>query len=132
MGVVSFDVAASSRRLEAAFPMHTEEGVKSFLSKLLNLEQLKYFTGDYDISIWILDFYEAFEKANLSPSEKQIIFHLYFDGYKQAELVDLLGLKKNTINTLLKRGIVKIAQYYENIRQLEEGEEAIADSREAS
>jgi hypothetical protein len=34
----------------------------------------------------------------------------------------MLGLRKNTINTLLKRGMKKIAAHYEKIRRLEEVE----------
>ncbi|MCS0827420.1 hypothetical protein NX029_26250 [Cytobacillus firmus] len=115
MGVVSYDVEASARRLETAFPMHTEEGVKSFLEKLYQLDELKYFAGDYDITIWIVDFYEAIRNAGLSPTEEKVIYFLYFEGYKQTELVGLLGVKKNTINTLLKRAVKKIAAYYNNI-----------------
>ena len=124
MGAVSFDLQASARRLESAFPLHTEEGVRSFLEKLSSLEELKYYTGDFDVVIWLADFYEVlFKVANLSQSEHKVIYYLYFEGYRQSELVELLGLKKNTIHTLLTRAIKKIASHYEYIRQLEEGEQ---------
>lgn len=125
MGVISFDLEASARRLETAFPLHTEEGVRSFLEKLYQLNELKYFAGDYDISVWIVDFYQALYSVGLSPTEKKVIFFLYFEGYKQAELVPLLGLKKNTINTLLKRAVKKLVAHYQELKLLEEGESGV-------
>ena len=122
MGVVSYDINASSRRLSAAFPLHTEEGVKDFLETIYALEELKYFGGDYDVSIWLLDFYQALEQSSLSNREREVIAYLYFEGYKQSELVGLMNLRKNTINTLLKRAVRKIASHFEQLRLLEEGD----------
>jgi DNA-directed RNA polymerase specialized sigma24 family protein len=119
MGVVSYDINASNRRLETTFPLHTEEGVRLFLEKLMNLEQLKYYAADFDVVIWLADFYEALLTSNLSDTEKKVIYFLYFEGYRQKELVELLGIKKNTVNTLLKRASVKLANHYEEIRKLE-------------
>lgn len=119
MGVVSYDIHASARRLEAAFPMHTEEGVKDFLEKLYALDELKYMAGDYDISIWIVDLYDAMRVCGLSNQEHRIIYFLYFEGYKQIDLAKLMGIKKNTLNTLLKRGIKKLAAYYKGLLDLE-------------
>lgn len=113
MGAVMYDVLASSRRLHAAFPLHTDEGVRSFLEKIHNLESLKYYAGDYDVVIWLADFYDVLPTVGLSKAEHKIIYFMYFEGYKQSELVDLLGIKKNTIHTLLTRGIRKIAAHYE-------------------
>ncbi|MFP5303260.1 hypothetical protein R2R70_18920, partial [Cobetia sp. SIMBA_158] len=91
MGAVSYDLEASARRLESAFPLHTEEGVRSFLEKLGSLEELKYYTGDYDVVIWLADFYEVlFNVANLSQTEHKVIYYLYFEVYRQSELLDLL------------------------------------------
>lgn len=92
--------------------MHTEEGVRSFLEKLHNLESLKVSAGDYDVVIWLADFYDALGQVGLSKSEHKIIYFMYFEGYKQSELVELLNIKKNTIHTLLMRGIKKIALHY--------------------
>ena len=122
MGVVSYDIQASSRRLASAFPLHTEDGVKDFLEKIYALEELKYFGGDYDVSIWLVDFYQALQETSLSNREREIIAYLYFEGYKQSELVVLMNLRKNTINTLLKRAVKKIASHYEQLRLLEEGD----------
>lgn len=112
-----YDVLASSRRLRAAFPLHTDEGVRSFLEKIHNLESLKYNAGDYDVVIWLSEFYDVLPTVGLSKAEHKIIYFMYFEGYKQSELVDLLGIKKNTIHTLLTRGIKKIAAHYENERE---------------
>jgi hypothetical protein len=121
MGAVSFDVLGASRRLETAFPLHTEEGVRSFLDKLSNLEELKYYSGDYDVSIWLVDFYETIRTVGLSDTEMKVIYFLYFEGYRQVDLVGLLNLKKNTINTLLKRAVRKLSEYYLYVR-LREGD----------
>jgi hypothetical protein len=121
MGVISYDINASARRLETTFPLHTEEGVRLFLDKLMNLEQLKYTTGDYDVVIWLADFYEALYYSNLSDKEKKVLYFLYFEGYRQKEVVDLMGIKKNTVNTLLKRACTKLATYFNEIRESEEG-----------
>ena len=115
MGVVTFDVKASSRRLEAAFPLHTEEGVRAFLEKIHNLESLKYTAVEYEVAIWLTDFYDTMASVGLSKTEHKILYFLYFEAYKQSELVDLLGLKKNTIHTLMSRGIKKIAMHYERV-----------------
>lgn len=115
MGVVTFDVKASSRRLEATFPLHTEEGVRAFLEKIHNLESLKYAAGEYEVAIWLSDFYDAMENSGLSKTEHKILYFLYFEAYKQSELVDLLGLKKNTIHTLMSRGIKKIAVHFQTL-----------------
>jgi predicted DNA-binding protein (UPF0251 family) len=122
MGVVSYDVSASDRRLSATFPLHTEEGVKAFLEQIYSLEELKFSTGDFDVVIWLADFYDTIATVGLSRAEHKVIYFVYFEGYKQKELVYMLGLRKNTINTLLKRGMKKIAAHYEKIRRLEEVE----------
>ena len=120
VGVVSYDIQASGRRLEAAFPLHTEEGVADFLEKLYTLDELKYFAGDFDVSIWLVDFYEALSNSGLSTKEREVIYFLYFEGYKQSELVELMDVKKNTINTLKKRAITKIVDYYKAVKLMEE------------
>lgn len=117
-----FDTQASSRRLEAAFPLHTVEGIKDFLEKLYKMEELQYFAGDYDISIWLVDFYEALRNCDLSNREMETVYFLYFEGYKQVELATKWGIKKNSLNTLLKRAIKKLAAHYEDIRLKEAGE----------
>ncbi|PEM08531.1 sigma factor-like helix-turn-helix DNA-binding protein [Bacillus wiedmannii] len=119
MGAVSIDIAANGRRLESAFPLHTVEGVESFLEKLVSLEELKYTAGDYDVTIWLVDFYEALYEAKLSQAEKKIVYFLYFEGYRQKDLTEMFGYHKNTVNTLKKRAILKLAKYYDEIRQLE-------------
>jgi DNA-binding NarL/FixJ family response regulator len=118
MGAVSYDIQASSRRLESAFHMHTEEGVAAFLEKLYQLDELKYFAGDYDISIWIVDFYEAIRKCGLSHAEERVIFFLYFEGYKTIEVAAMLKLKKNTVSTYKKRAIAKLVRYYESLQEV--------------
>ncbi|MFD9628638.1 sigma factor-like helix-turn-helix DNA-binding protein [Peribacillus muralis] len=118
---MSYDIQASGRRLEAAFPLHTEEGVADFLEKLYTLDELKYFAGDFDVSVWLVDFYEALSKSRLSTKEREVIYFLYFEGYKQSELVGLMDIKKNTINTLKKRAITKLSDYYSRVKTMEDG-----------
>ena len=123
MGAVTYDIQASARRLEHAFPLHTEEGVRSFLEKLENLNELKYLAGDYDVAIWLLDFKEVlYNHAKLSSLELDIIHNMYFLGYRQVDLVKMMGLKKNTISTILKRAVKKIVAHYEYEKFIEEGE----------
>lgn len=76
------------------------------------MDELKYFAGDYDVTIWLVDFYEALRESNLSKREMETVYFLYFEGYKQSELVDLWGVKKSTVNTLLSRAITKLANYF--------------------
>ena len=122
MGAVLYDIQASAKRLEAAFPLHTEEGVRHFLEKLATLNELKYLSGDYDIAIWIIDFKEVlYHHAKLTKLELDIIHNMYFLGYRQVDLVGMMGLKKNTISTILKRATKKLAAYYEYEKYLEEG-----------
>lgn len=121
MGVVSYDIQANARRLESAFPLHTEEGVSSFLDKIESLEELKYFAGDFDVVIWLADFYESMWLVGLSDREMEIIYFLYFEGYKQIELAEKMGIKKNTLHTMLTRATKKIADYYLMVKTLEEG-----------
>lgn len=123
MGVVSYDVHANARRLETAFPLHTEEGVRSFLDKMSALEELKYFSGDFDVVVWLADFYEVMWKVGLSDKEMEVLYFLYFEGYKQIELAEKLGIKKNTLHTLLTRATKKIADFYMMVKLLEEGVE---------
>lgn len=123
MGAVNFDIHASSRRLESTFPLHTEAGVRDFLEKVLALEELKYLAGDYDISIWLADFYEALWEQNIiTTSEIKVIYYVYFEGYKQTELDELIGMKKTTVNTLHTRAITKIAKYYALVKEKEMGD----------
>lgn len=122
MGAVTYDLQASAVRLEQAFPMHTEEGVRHFLEQLVTLNEMKYLAGDYDVAIWIIDFKEVlYNHAKLSSLELDIIHNIYFLGYRQVDLVEKMGLKKNTISTILKRAIKKIVYHYEYIKFLEEG-----------
>jgi DNA-directed RNA polymerase specialized sigma24 family protein len=102
--------------------MHTEEGMETFLENLYKIQEFRYYGGDFDSSVWLLDFDKALEESGLSKREREVIHYLYFIGYSQIELAKKLGCKKNTVNTLKSRAIKKLAEYYEMMRLMEEGD----------
>ncbi len=115
MGAVSVDINASERKLEVMFPMHTPEGVSTFLEQKPYLESLLYYAGDFDALIMLIDFETALENANLTETERTVIDRVFFQDMKRVDVAKMMDVTKQTIQKQLERGLKKIAKYYEDI-----------------
>lgn len=115
MGAVSVDINASERKLEVMFPMHTAEGVSTFLEQKPYLESLLYYAGDFDALIMLIDFETALENANLTETERIVIDHVFIQDMKRVDVAKMMDVTKQTIQKQLERGLKKIAKYYEDI-----------------
>jgi RNA polymerase sigma factor (sigma-70 family) len=115
MGAVAVDVNAVERKLEVLYPMHTKEGVETFLEQLPYIQESMYLTGDYDALIMIIDFQTALAASKLSEREQEIINLVFIEDQKRVDVAKLYGVTKQTVQKQIERAINKLANYYAEI-----------------
>lgn len=115
MGAVAIDVNANERKLEVMFPMHTKDGMEVFLENINQLNELKYYSGDFDAVIMLVDFEKAFAESGLTALEKGTIRLVFMEDMKRVQVANMMNVTKQTVQTRLNRAIEKLANYY-NIR----------------
>jgi DNA-directed RNA polymerase specialized sigma24 family protein len=112
MGAVSVDVHAKERVLEVLYPMHTKEGVETFLEQLPYIEEAMYLSGDFDTLIMLLDYQDALENSGLTTSELTVLDAVFTLDMKRVDVAKMLDVTKQTVQTVVNRGLEKIANYY--------------------
>lgn len=112
MGAVSIDVNAKERVLEVLYPMHTKEGVETFLEQLPYIESSMYLQGDFDALILLIDFEKALQNSGLTPTELIVLDAVFTLDLKRVDVAKMLDVTKQTVQTLVNRGLEKIANYY--------------------
>lgn len=70
------------------------------------------FVGDYSGIPFIDSLDSAIENARLSDMQYSVI-DLLLRGFSQTDVSNTLGIKKQSVNTIKKRAIKKIAKNYE-------------------
>lgn len=119
MGAVAIDVNKGERQLEVKFPMHTVEGVVTFLENIHYTLGSIYYAGDIDALIMMIDFETALAESKLTDSEFDILYRVYFQDMKRVDVAKELGVAKQTVQKKLQRAIGKIALYYAEMEGVE-------------
>lgn len=112
MGAVAIDTGLKERQLEVMFPMHTREGVETFLQHYNNIQELIYYSGDYDALIMIVDFQKAFSSCNLTVIEADVLHRVFIDDMKRVDVAKEFGVTKQTVQNWVNRALDKLANYY--------------------
>lgn len=112
MGAVSIDLEAKERRLETQFPMHTRDGIETFLEQINHMKELMFVHGDYDALIMIVDFESATDRCRLSMMEKRVLHLVYIEDLKRVDVAKQFNVTKQTVQKWVERAIGKLANYY--------------------
>jgi hypothetical protein len=119
LGAVAIDVNAGERKLEVLYPMHTKEGIETFLEQLPYIQETMYLMGDYDALIMIVDFQTALAASKLSAREQEIIHLVFIEDHKRVDVAKRYGVTKQTVQKQLERAIAKLANYYAEMSEEE-------------
>lgn len=81
----------------------------ALLQNIHHIRELR-FTGNYDASNLILDFYEYIEKARLTKKQKAVLFLVFEKDLTQSEAGKVLGISQQRVNEQVRNCVRKIAQ----------------------
>lgn len=112
MGEVGFDLLVNERKLEILYPMYTIEGVFTFLENYNHIKSSMYYNGDYDALIMLVDFEKALMESKLSEKELQVLTLVFIQDMKRVDVAKMFNVRKQTVQSWLKRAVEKIASYY--------------------
>lgn len=115
MGAVGIDLSLKEKQLEALFPMHTRDGVETFLKHYNHIKELIYYSGDYDALIMLVDFETAFHASNLTSIEAEVLHLVFVQDLKRVDVAKEIGVAKQTVQNWVNRALDKIAKYYEEV-----------------
>lgn len=120
MGAVSIDINANERKLDVMFPMHTREGIETFLENYNYIYQLIFYAGDYDALIMIIDFQEALVDCGLTEKERNALYLVFIQDMKRVDVAKMFGVTKQTVQKWLERATEKLASYYEEMEGVDD------------
>lgn len=115
MGAASIDTNVKERQLEIMFPMHTREGIETFLEHYNNIHELMFYSGDYDALIMLLDFQVALQESKLTGIECLVLKRVFMDDMKRVDVAKEIGVTKQTVQSWLNRALNKLVKYYAEI-----------------
>ena len=98
-------------------------GIRSTLSQIDTLFEMRYFRGSYNTSIELLDLAKAIETADLAELQRDSIRLVYIDGYTQGETASKLGITQPVVSRALNDGIRKIEEVYDEWALLDDLDE---------
>lgn len=111
MGAVKVDLTKAEKRLENLYPIDTSDGVRALLDQLHHVRESRFQRGDYDAAILLLDLYHAFQNANLTARQREVVSLTFELDLKQEEVATLLGISQQGVSDHINAGIKKIALY---------------------
>jgi len=120
MGAVSIDLEAKERRLDAQFPMHTREGIETFLEQYNHMKSMMYVHGDYDALIMLVDFDSAMINSRLSAMELNVLQLVYIEDLKKVDVAKRFSVTKQTVQKWCERATGKLANYYKETGDYDE------------
>lgn len=94
------------------FPMHTKEGVETFLLNYHNLKSSAFSKGDYDALIMLVDFELALLESELTVLELVTLERVFIEDLKRVDVAEEMGVTKQTIQTRITRATEKLAKSY--------------------
>lgn len=111
MGSVKIDRQANERRLETMFPTDTVRGILALLNNIHHVRELRFYSGDYDASILLIDFERAMIRAGLTRRQRQVIDLVFEKGLTQTEAAAVLGITQQAVNDHILSAARRIANY---------------------
>lgn len=100
---------------DSKYPMHTKEGVETFLLNYSHLKEMLYFSSDYDALIMLIDFDKALIESSLSEMELVVINLVFIEDLKRVDVALLFGVTKQTVQKWVERALTKLAKYYKGV-----------------
>ncbi|MGR9546582.1 hypothetical protein [Priestia megaterium] len=118
MGAVAIDVNAKERTLELLFPLDSESGVSKLLYNIAEVQEMRFYAGDFGACDLLLDLWVALSNIKLSDTQKKIIEYHYIQDLTQAETVKKLAevdniiMSQQAISENLRTINRRISKYY--------------------
>lgn len=118
MGAVSLDINAKERTLEVLFPLDSESGVSKLLYNIAEVQEMRYYAGDFGACDLLLDLWVALKSIKLSETQKKIIKYHYLEDLTQAETVkkladmDSIIMTQQAVSENLRTINRRISKYY--------------------
>src|SRR5699024_10121598 len=97
---------------DAMFPMHTKEGVETFLTSYVYLRESMFYDGDFDTLIRLIDFDKALLRSGLSNMELVVINLVFIEDVKRVDVAKHFNVTKQTVQTWISRATEKLSNYY--------------------
>lgn len=110
MGHVQIDVHRKGHRLAQQYPLATERGVLILLDTIHHLREERY-RGNVDAAVMLIDFMDAYKKADLTVSERQALYWRYERDFTLEETAKQLAMDASNVKRACQRGAAKIAQF---------------------
>lgn len=93
------------RKASTSFSIDQSKMVFNLLHHLHHIREARYYRGDADAVIILLDLYNALQKAKLSRKQKQILFLAYELDAKQEEIGIVLNMSQQAVSYQIKSAI---------------------------
>jgi DNA-directed RNA polymerase specialized sigma24 family protein len=108
MGTVKIDLSKRQIAYENEFNLGTPAGVLSLLRKLHKIRARRD-QGDIEASVLLMDFYQAWSTAPLTPKERYVLFYLYERSLKKKETARIMGISVQAVRKHERKAARKIA-----------------------
>lgn len=115
-------VSLNEQRLEAEYPLETEQGVNAFLSNYHHIRSSAIDKGDYDAIILMVDFEIAFSKISITDRQREAVNLVFFKDLTQREAGNIMGITQQAVQQLTHAVVKKIAnQYTQDLQDVQGG-----------
>lgn len=110
MGHVGVDVHKKGHSLEQRYPLSTETGVLILLDTIHHMREERY-KGNVDAAVMLIDFMDAYRKADLTVTERQTLYWRYERDLTLEDTSEKLGMAASSVKRAARRAADKIAQF---------------------
>jgi DNA-directed RNA polymerase specialized sigma subunit len=111
MSVTRRDSLKKEKEYEELFPLDSKRGVLSLLYSLNQIGERRFYEGDMDACVLLMDLELSIEKAGLTKKQKEILNLLYYKGLTQKEAAEVTGSSQQAVLDRKNNAIRKIISY---------------------
>lgn len=111
VGVCAYDLQKNERSIDTAYRMTNINDVRKAICDLDKLLTLCY-TGNYAVSDFVLDLYNAIQRAELTSKQYNAMICVCRYGYTQEEYAKIAGISRQRVSALIDAAISKIHTVY--------------------
>lgn len=110
MGAVKIDTASREKVLDDLYPMDKFRGIYALLANIHHMREMRFVRGDYDACNLLLDFYDAYEAANLTERQREILRLVFEKDMRQQDVALEMGISQQAVSDHVKAAVQKIAR----------------------
>lgn len=112
MGSVSRDIDKKGREYDGNYPYEVD-GIAALLRDINKLSESRWYNGDIDATVLIVDLKDALDSDCLTPRMRQVMALYYFAQLTEEEIAQILGMQQPNVNKALMTALERVSTYME-------------------